>query len=110
MGWKDWSYVKKGVVVGIIIWIVLIILYNISGVIVPCEPSGMEGDMCTNSFQDSILGILLILGFPALLIGGTPNMSTAGPVGVGIFYIRTLICFALWGALLGWIIKKIKKK
>ena len=101
MGWKNWSYAKRGLLIGVVIWLVLNLVSLINQIVSGLPP---------NSLQLFLSSIVYILGFPAVLIGGALNYGGAGFVGVILFYIGTLICFALWGALIGWIIKKIKKK
>lgn len=103
---------KKGALIGGIIFFVLVIIYKISGLIVPCVPSGMEGDMCINNFQEKLLAIFFILSFPSLLLEiGSPGLSSMGPVGVAIFWITGFIVSLVLGGIIGWIFrKKIKKK
>jgi len=110
MGWKNWSYVRKGFVIGVIIWLIVIVFFKVSGLMSPEEiPIGLEGYCGYNSFQDSILKALFIIGFPLIFLGG-PCLSTIGPTGVWGFWIGSFISFILWGLLIGWIYGKIKSR
>jgi len=107
MCWKKWGYVKKGIVIAVAIWVFLILLYIIGGLFEwkICLPAAVVPPICYNPLQNFVLHIF---GFLSLQVGSL-NMKTGVPI-VFINYIATLICFALWGALVGFIIKKIKKK
>lgn len=114
MTWKSLSYSKKGLLIGIGMWLILFLLLKIGGLF-GCElPTNEFGEiplgiMCLNNFQEVILSIFYFIGIPILLLGGTPNLSTSGPNGVAIFYIGNLVWFAVLGLFIGWLISKIKK-
>lgn len=103
-------------IIGISIWILLFLVFMIGGIFATCviemANSGYptEGPACWNSIQGIIVKVVSIIGFPAILIGGHANMSIAGPKGILIFWLGSLISFFLWGLLIGWIVDKIKKK
>jgi hypothetical protein len=104
---------RKGALIGGIIFIILVIIYYISGLVgPPCIiDGGFEGNMCTNYFQGQLLGVIFILSFPSVLLGiGSPNMSTFGPMGVALFWIVGFIVSLILGGVIGWLIGKIRKK
>tara|TARA_Y100000310_G_scaffold27933_1_gene26558 strand:- start:1045 stop:1398 length:354 start_codon:yes stop_codon:yes gene_type:complete len=116
MSFKDLSPWKKGGVIGFLIWVLLGLIFYVSGLFMTCSlptdefgipPDGMA---CWNSIQSIIITILFFLSLPFTMIGATPNESTAGPLMVKLFWIGSAISLALWGMLIGWIYGKIKKK
>ncbi|MEK6926615.1 MAG: hypothetical protein AABW50_05030 [Nanoarchaeota archaeon] len=104
------TWLKGGLIgggVGILLWI----LFQIFGYGYTCSGfDSLDGAMCTNSVQDIILSIFYVVGFPVVVIGATPNLSTFGPNVVSLFWLGSIICFILWGMLIGFIISMIKKK
>jgi hypothetical protein len=87
MSWKNWSYVTKGIIIAVVVWLVLLLI----------SPIGR------------LEGLMLILASPsALLLESLVDYGRI--VGSPLYYIFTLVNFIIYGALIGWIIKKIKKK
>ena len=86
------------------------IIYYISGLFKNCDSADyLPGAMCTNQVQDILLVFFYVLALPFTFVGASPNMSTFGPIGVSLFWIGGLIGILLLGALIAWIIYKIKK-
>ncbi len=115
MPWKNLSYSKKGALIGFLIYLLLILLFKLGGITgcqIPMNEEGeiLVGAMCLTSFQEIILSVIQLLSIPIMMLGGTPNMSSRGPIGVGLFYFGTLIWFTVLGLFIGWIVGKIKKK
>ena len=105
------TWLKVGLI-GLAVWLVLIILHIIGANIGtnPCEieyPG--EGASCYTGFQESVMLVIYFVGFIGGMLG-SPVLSTFGPTGVLLFYIGSALTFFLWGALIGFIIQKIRKK
>ncbi len=109
------NYVKGGII-GIVTWILLVLIFKISGLLISCEiPTDAFGNMmigitCWNFVQEIILDFLSILSFPFLFLGANPNLSTGGPGMVRLFWAGSLISLIFWGMLIGWVFGKIKSK
>ena len=109
------SWIKYGLIGGVI-WLILFLTFIISGQGHVCElmlndlGELMEGIPCWSPIQHSVINLISIIAFPVFLLGGNANVSTVGPNGVTLFYVGSLICFMLWGILIGLIIGKIKSK
>ncbi len=113
MRWKNWPYWLKGGVIGVIIWLILIIFYKVSGLILSCEIPTldiMNGNCCYNFIQDFILEISFI---PSLLhissSIGSP-CGHVGPISVFSFWIISFISYIMIGSLIGFIYGKIKNR
>lgn len=105
-------YWLRGGIIGIIIWLVLIGLFNISGLFFDCGATTYlgEGASCWNIVQEIIITIFYILSFPFIILGANPNLSSVGPSGVLWFWIGSFISFVLWGLIIGFIYSKIKNR
>lgn len=102
----------KGGLWGMGVWLVLIILFFIGANIgtLPCGiKDPLEGASCYTPIQNSLMLVISFVGFIGLLIG-SPNLSSVGPSGVLLFYLGSALTFFLWGALIGFIVQKIRKK
>jgi len=90
MGWKNWSYTKKGLLMGIFIWILLelsaILIYKISGLF------------------GAIISAIAV--FPCMLLFGDALSQTR----IIILYLIGLIFYGAVGALIGFIVGKIKSR
>ena len=105
------TWLKVGLI-GLAVWLVLVILHIIGANIGtnPCsEEFPMPGASCYTSFQESVMSIIYSVGFIGGILG-SPVLSTFGSRGVLLFYIGSALTFFLWGALIGFIIQKIRKK
>jgi len=106
------TWLKVGLI-GLAVWLVLIILHVVGANIGtnPCAGTEYlgEGYSCYTPFQENIMFVISFVGFIGPTIGGTP-LGTFGPTGVLLFYIGSALTFFLWGALIGFIIQKIRKK
>lgn len=100
MGWKKWGYIKKGILIGVAIWLILFLLYQI-GNLFECEGGLPVGSLCTNPLQNFVLYTFMFLSFPVLWFG------FGGPMP-GTLFVYSIVFFILWGTLIGWIIKKVK--
>ena len=107
------TWLKVGLI-GLAIWLVLVILY-ISGANIgtnPCE-NGFPppGASCHTNFQESVMSTIYAVGFIGGMLGN-PVLSggSSGLIGVLLFYIGSALTFFLWGALIGFIVQKIRKK
>tara|TARA_Y100000310_G_C20696541_1_gene826102 strand:+ start:724 stop:1080 length:357 start_codon:yes stop_codon:yes gene_type:complete len=116
MGWRNWPTWLKGGIITLSIWIVLILVFNISGSIVECNlPTDEFGDEfvgapCWNNSQEIVIDIITVVALPIMFIGANPNVSTVGPDGVRLFYVGSAVIFVLWGVLVGWIVGKVKSR
>ena len=103
---KKW--LKVGLI-GLAVWLVLVILHIVGANIGtnPCE-NGFPppGASCYTDFQKSVMSIIYFVGFIGLI--GTGGIF--GPIKVLWFYISSALTFFLLGALIGFIIQKIRKK
>ncbi|MBS3114557.1 hypothetical protein J4448_05640 [Candidatus Woesearchaeota archaeon] len=101
MGWKDWPYWLKGGVIAVGI-IILVIVF-----LVPFGESDLLGVGSVHSSGGGPYWMLPFLpGFILVLIF---NPSTK-PLGYFLFYGTPLILYFLIGAVIGWIVGKIKSK
>ncbi|MFH1311444.1 MAG: hypothetical protein ABIH65_03505 [Nanoarchaeota archaeon] len=96
--------------IGLVIWLVLFILFLVGAKIGinPCiaEPNNpmiKSITYCHTPFQQNIFSIIGLVGF----IGGA--FTIFGAIHP-LFYVGSALTFFLWGVLIGFIIKKIKKK
>ena len=98
MGWKDWSSTKKGASVGGIIGLIGIILVFV-------------GSTFSGLFQNPLLvisfgGLSIFLSLLCMAGGG----FACGVITIGVGIILTLIAWTIIGAVIGWILGKIKHK
>ena len=81
MGWKDWSYAVRGAIIGVVVGLLRIIFGNIFTYIY---------------FSNS------------KLLNVNPSFGAEGLARIIIYAIPVLFIYFLIGALIGWIIGKIK--
>ena len=97
---KGWV---KGGLIGLIAWVVLLVLLNLGINYINCPEKNGEGYICF----DLVRVTLQIVSFPFFFVGANPYLGGTPSV---LFWIGSLISFALWGILLGLIFTKIKTK
>ncbi|HRZ85223.1 MAG TPA: hypothetical protein P5277_00405 [Candidatus Paceibacterota bacterium] len=103
MGWKNWPYWLKGGIIGGIAWLLLIILFFLNQSIIH-----LNGGHDPNTITSVISNIILYVSFPIMLY--MKYLDTAKVIlSILIISLGTLVCFVLWGMLIGWIISKFKK-
>ena len=116
---KSKPYWLKGALFALCIWLTLFGLLQISDALFECKcGSGqydnghcLPGDSCYSIPENIILVIFALLGLPIILpIGGSPLLSTVGPIGVQKFFIGSAVGFVFWGILIAWIVRKIKNR
>jgi len=106
MGWKDWSYVKKGAVVGFCFAVIIYIAHLVLQYLIK--------DMTLDQLNDSVLFIIssILIDWPLILIMGP--LSVCNLFGISIcpiiIFILFFVIYALIGALIGYIIGKIKNR
>ncbi len=107
MGWKNWGYVKRGLILAIIL--------GIAGII--CQ--AILGFLSLNNFvnfENSPIVIFIMLPFGILsliltvIFCGIHPSNICGYSMMILGYIFTLIVFILIGALIGWLVGKIKSR
>ncbi len=89
MAWKNWPYWVKGGIIGFVIGIIFAIF---------------------NLFSNGYIGAFTLL--PFLLLKILDNCYGEGCLGLFVYYgsIAFLVEFTLFGAIIGWIYGKIKKR
>ncbi|MFH1585181.1 MAG: hypothetical protein ABIB79_00255 [archaeon] len=104
MGWKEWNFIKKGTLIGLIVGILPLIITYI----------GLM--LCFSVCPDSLENFFeIIVKFSVLSVKLLPSSiyNLIYPYGilVGIIgFIGNLILFALIGAFIGFLISKFKPK
>jgi uncharacterized membrane protein YeaQ/YmgE (transglycosylase-associated protein family) len=105
MGWKEMSFAKKGLLIGIIVGL----LFGFYSNITDCHTSWGGPSGCNNSFELYIAGFEFLLWLiPYALFGSLiPDTTAAFRV---LLFISPIIFFGVIGLLGGWITGKIKSK
>jgi hypothetical protein len=103
---KPWL---KGGLTGIAVFLLLALIMKISSS--PCNYDNfiVGGESNCSSIYNAIYYSIAFIGL-SIFFGGTLNISSFGPVGIYKFWIISFLAFFLWGAIIGWIIQKIKSK
>lgn len=95
MAWKDWSYTKRGIVIGLILFALSVLPY-LEQLIHRCEPipnfGGPNYPYC----------ITIVFALPlTLFMLGTKAW---------VYLVPLFLFYLLLGAFIGWIIGKVKSK
>jgi len=113
MSWKDWSYTKKGLIIGLVYGIVS----SVFSYIITLQGREVLEDNILLIFLSIILTwplfISLIFFAPIYYLGVLTSSSILLVVANFItdnVYVFGIIGLALFGTLIGWIVGKIKKK
>ncbi|MFH1585905.1 MAG: hypothetical protein ABIB79_04000 [archaeon] len=118
IGWKDWSYAKRGFIIGLVIGIFLVMYLMFFG----CNPMSptLGGRGCTNFFQETIALLSFIIILPLMMIFSviysfldkkgfevynTPLTDFINSVSYILIYLAVL---SVLGTIIGFIIGKIK--
>ena len=113
MGWKDWSYVKKGIILAAIIYLLLVFLFFLSSYLFGCKIMDEYSNRC---LVWGLLGGIIYLPSSLFFIGinGKINYSWVNhfsPVLAEVVFIFLgLVIYIVIGALIGWIVGKIKSR
>jgi len=111
MGWKDWSYVKKGAIIGIVLGIILTLI----GLLVSFKcPVGFADSVSSEGICKSYITLLavpfigitlsiLLIQYYLFNIEGLNLAMSLSP------FIFTLISFLI-GTFIGWFVGKIKTR
>lgn len=103
---KAW---KIGAIVAGIVWLVLKVVYIISGKFRSCDFGEEVGAMCTSHVQDVLLNVFDVLALPFMFLRASPNVSSVGPIGVFVFWAGGFVVAVLLGMLIGWIVRKVRR-
>ena len=105
MTWHDLSYTKKGLIIGLIIGIIFGIYSNITDC--HTSPGGPNG--CDNNIELNIAVFEFILFFISVLtLFWVPGLASSMTGQNIIFFYGPTIFFSIVGAIIGFIISKIK--
>jgi len=114
MGWKNYSYPKKGFVIGIIIGILIVSLGLSYSSSFDCEFGFAHSVNCSN-LDVTIIIVGFILYLPLVILGSIfGNLLSSNQIALNIINwtlnILAIPYMGALGALIGWLIQKIKSK
>jgi len=106
MAWKDWSYTKKGLIIGLVFGWFFGVYSNIS----TCHTGLAGGCFSIRSAIEFFISFPISFPISILLMDTFESLSRSELkfVSGAILLISPIIFFGLLGLLIGWIIGKIK--
>lgn len=104
MGWKNWSYARKGLLIGIFLGL-LFLLYTL---LTNCHTSFGGPNGCHAQWDLGLAMLEFLILFPSMILLPILGISFEGVLWKIFRIISPIIFFGLLGLLIGLIVGKIK--
>ena len=109
-------YIIKGMITSLVIWVLLFLVFFVSGHIIKCPISVEnfyilpEGIDCWNPLQSFVLSIMIVLNILFFLVAYSSFFAHLSiEFGMGFFWFCSLISFLLWGIFVSYFSKLFRK-
>ena len=100
MGWKNWSYWLKGGIIGLVIFLIITVLFQLLTSSISVVPT-----------RSNLFVYFLMPGIiSALMWCGDCQAKGGEPIMISMMVVISIITYFLIGAIIGYIYGKIKNK